>query len=131
MNVVLLDKSKNNYEIAEKAQELKYYDVAISRYYYSLYQKLNYILREKYDKFEVPKGEKGSHDKTVDQLLEYVTEQCPELENQYIMDLCGFRGLKQIRNDADYKPEKIKEHKFQNDFMKPFLLCYNALDLII
>ena len=37
-------KSEHNYKIGEIAQNYKYYDVAVSRYYYSLFQLIDYIL---------------------------------------------------------------------------------------
>lgn len=131
MNQALLEKSRNNYEIAEISEGKKYYDVAISRFYYSLYQKINFLLREKYDKFKVSKDGKGSHDNMAEQLLEYISEECPNIDFKIIADLSHFRGLKKIRNDADYKPEMFKESRYGDEFKKLFMLCNNAVDSLM
>lgn len=131
MNQALLAKSRNNYEIAEMSEDKKYYDVAISRFYYSLYQKINFLLREKYGKFKVQKDGKGSHDNTAEQLLEYISEECPDLDLKIIADLSHFRGLKKIRNDADYKPEMFKEPRYSDEFKKLFMLCNDAVDSLM
>ena len=41
--MILLEKAKENFEIAEKSAEKEYYDVAISRLYYSMFQNLNLL----------------------------------------------------------------------------------------
>lgn len=40
----LLTKARRNTEVADWAEKKAFYDVAVSRYYYSLYQKAIYIL---------------------------------------------------------------------------------------
>lgn len=125
----LLHKSKNNYEIGEKAENLKYFDVAISRYYYSLYQKLNFILRKKYGNFNIP-NKKNSHEETIDKLFEYITDNHPDIELQYIMDLSQLRELRSRRNEADYKPILTLEIQFHEKFKKPFKLCDEALNAL-
>ena len=45
---VILRKAQNNYEIAELAETKSYYDVAVSRYYYYLYQNIIFILSQKH-----------------------------------------------------------------------------------
>ena len=43
--MILLEKAKENFEIAEKSAEKEYYDVAISRLYYSMFQNLKNCLQ--------------------------------------------------------------------------------------
>ena len=38
--MILLEKAKENFEIAEKSAEKEYYDTAVSRLYYSSYQRI-------------------------------------------------------------------------------------------
>lgn len=64
----LLDKSAQNFEIARIASEKKYFDVAVSRLYYSSYQKIIYYKNDKMvdgnSQFEMYKQEHGNDTET-------------------------------------------------------------------
>ena len=61
-------KAKDNLKVAEYSEKKEYFDVAISRYYYYLYQNIIVYLDKNYDDFIIPEGE-SSHKYTISFLL--------------------------------------------------------------
>lgn len=131
MYEALLQKSEHNYQIAIVAQKKQCYDVAVSCYYYALFQKINFILREKYDKFKEPDFGKDSHKEIKIQFNAYINDKYPDLNEEYIADIAQIENLKRLRVVADYKPEVINETKFKRNFMKRFSPCYEIIRTLI
>ena len=122
---VLKLKSEQNYKIAEIARENEYYDVAVSRYYYSLFQIVDYILFNKKNNFNPPKAD--SHRFTIDEFNKLIYRKFKnKLQDDEITDLLVLDDMKRWRQQADYNKDKvIKKEEFNNDFMIKFNACYN------
>lgn len=104
----LKDKSEQNFEVAEWAEKRKYYDVAISRYYYGEYQKIIYISKKMKFYIEPKKSEK-SHIKTIDNFVASLKD---KLSNDEKITILYMKKLRRYRNDADYKEVKMCGNDF-------------------
>ena len=121
-------KSDQNYEVAQIAREKEYYDVAVSRYYYSLFQMIDYILLNKKANFTVPSSG-GSHRFTIDEFNRFVYKKLKKnkLEDEDVADLIVLDDLKRWRQQADYKDRIITREEFNNDFIIKFDSCYSVI----
>ena len=121
-------KSDQNYEVAQIAREKEYYDVAVSRYYYSLFQMIDYILLNKKANFTVPSSG-GSHRFTIDEFTRFVYKKLKKnkLEDEDVADLIVLDDLKRWRQQADYKDRIITREEFNNDFIIKFDSCYSII----
>lgn len=113
------------------AQKEKYYEVAVSRYYYAIFQKIIFILMEKYDKFKEPDNGKDSHNEIKIQFNAYIAEKHSDLDDQYIADIAQLENLKRLRVFADYKAKVFDETKFESDFMRRFTPCYEVIERLL
>ncbi len=68
----LLSKAKDNLEVAKYSENKKYYDVAISRYYYYIFQNIIVFLGKNYKEFNISDND-CSHKETIDFLIEKIT----------------------------------------------------------
>jgi len=112
----LLDKAKENFEIAEYAAQNGYFDTAISRLYYSNYQRIiyykdnnitdgkvefeNYKLQNQYNsntEFY------GSHDWNIAFFKDF-NKNCGQ--PGYLSIMGYLRDMKELRNIADYKTRR-------------------------
>lgn len=111
-------KSTNNYKVAKYAERENYYDVAVSRYYYYLYQNLIVYILKNYTDFEVPK-DKESHSYTID----FLTEEFFSIGFTW-SELTDFKLMTQLRtqrNASEYKEIKIdSEGKYKSRFKDSF-----------
>jgi hypothetical protein len=113
--MILLEKAKENFEIAEKSAEQKYYDTAVSRLYYSSYQRIiNYIncngAKEDFENFKKSpsNNNKGSHEITIDffdNLLKFLPRE------RSIIGL--LKSLKEARHVADYEEKRNSRKKYE------------------
>lgn len=125
----LLDKSAQNFEIAQIASEKKYFDVAVSRLYYSSYQKIIYYKNDKlpdgnsqFEKFkqehenDTETEKYGSHDWNI----AFFEEKNKMLGlDDYESIISFLKDMKMSRNTADYKRRRIciesdEYKKFEN-----------------
>ncbi|WP_372996998.1 hypothetical protein [Lutispora sp.] len=121
----MLEKSKMNLEAGLWAKEKGYYDIAVSRYYYSLFQKVITIL--KHDGFyNAPKGENNTHNQVINDFNEYIYK--INLAPEQIPKVTTMHKLKKKRNKADYSEEKIE---YTLDFINDFLPKYNQFIKVI
>lgn len=100
----LLEKAKKNSVVAKYANEKTHYDVAISRYYYEVYQKMMFLM-DHYNIKSLPQkqGEsKSSHELCIDGFIAGI-EKC--VDSVDISELSKLQALRIERNRADYKPE--------------------------
>lgn len=110
----LLDKSNQNFEIAEDAAKKNYFDVAVSRLYYSNYQRMCLFLKNKKNKKEKDNAKNtfisviigirqhGSHEKELIKFSEYI-------ENKEISLLTMFINNKAERQKSDYEEGFVGE----------------------
>jgi uncharacterized protein (UPF0332 family) len=101
---ILLEKSENNRACANWAETNGYYHIAVSRLYYSIYQK---IISSK--RVGTHSGA-SSHFKTINEYFE-------SLEDPDEFIAASIQDLRRSRNDADYKPNCFKS-KSEFDDMK-------------
>ncbi|OOP74154.1 HEPN domain-containing protein [Clostridium beijerinckii] len=121
-------KSEQNYKIAEIAREKEYYDVAVSRYYYSLFQLVDYILYSKKDDFD-PSHSENSHVVTITEFNKFVCRKLKKkLQDEEITDLLVLADMKRWRKQADYNKDRlITKEEFDNDFIIKFNSCYRTI----
>lgn len=124
----LKTKSQQNYEIAQTAEQSKYFDVAVSRYYYSLFQLVNYVLLSK-SKFNLPTYKKDSHNNTFIELRRFANKKYRNiLKNDDFKHLTEIDDLKRWRKNADYNVHRLMtDQEFSDQFMKKFKLCYSTI----
>ena len=116
---MLKEKTQMNKHTAEWAVERNYFDVAISRYYYSMLQKMLYLANRK--NYVCPSG-KDSHVELYNYLISNF-----KLAPEQLRALSNFRKLKDIRKKADY--EELLHTK--TVFEKTFLYHYNPIDNVL
>lgn len=116
---ILKEKSRENFETAEWAEKKKYYDVAISRYYYCAYERIIYISKK--EKFNVkPAKNEASHIDTINQFIIVMDK---KLSPEEKITLTKMKNLRRLRNEADYG-----ECKFEaNEFMLGFKYNYKEI----
>lgn len=118
-----IDKYKSSKSWAESAYTQKEYDIATNRYYYSIFQKILFILDNSHISIKRIDGE-GSHDYTARLFVENcLTGKDFKKKLQFNTN---FQSLKQYRKKADYKAEKISNDDIEN--VKEF---YMKLDNIV
>lgn len=120
----LLEKSKHNSETADFAEDKEFYDVAVSRYYYSLFEKIIYISKKEGFYQEPEKGE-DSHKVTIESFTQNMMS---SLEPEDISKCAIMGRLKKMRVDADYKEKRISD---RNKFNLSFKCLYNQVDEVL
>lgn len=112
----LKDKSEENFNTAVWAEKKRYFNVAISRYYYCLLQKIIYISKKNGFYSEPPNGN-GSHEYTINRFISKMGNKLSAKEKVTITQL---KKLKRQRVDADYKETKIESNEFNLVFKYNF-----------
>lgn len=116
---ILKEKSQQNFEVAKWAEKQSYYDVAISRYYYSEYQKIIYISKKL--KFYIdPETGENSH---INAIHNFVSSLEEELSDEDKVTMLNMNKLRRLRNDADYKEKTIEA----NDYNLAFKFTFNTI----
>ena len=109
--MILLEKAKENFEIAEKSAEKEYYDVAISRLYYSMFQNLKNCLQN-FEGVDYTKSS-NSHEDTIKILEQYLLRTKKEDPKVLVKLMADFRGFKRKRQKADYEARKSTEQQYK------------------
>lgn len=114
---MLKKKAKFNYKVAECAEKNEYYDAAVSRYYYYIFQNVLAFLKAK-GKITNFKGKGNKHRLTINELLKYCKEKNLYNDNP---ELTKLWMLSSQRNSSDYKNRILKTNKefteiFKNHF---------------
>lgn len=120
----LLHKAEKNCIAGNWAEKQSLYDVAVSRYYYCLYEKTIYIQKTK----SIPiSGQRGtlSHESYINEIRAYLKDRLSEEETTV---LAGFNTLTGIRNTADYREHSIED---KNDFNLSFKWSFNKINDIL
>jgi uncharacterized protein (UPF0332 family) len=127
----LLKKAEHNCEIAEVAKNKSYYDVAVSRFYYSVYLKIIFILKCVDENYK-PDNTGGSHIQTSKEFISVA-------HNNYlkVIGITGYSkldfiySLTKMRKKSDYDVEITKKSDFENVFMKQYMSVDNTVTKII
>lgn len=120
----LLEKSKHNIETGSFAEKNKFYDAAVSRYYYAVYEKIIYISKKNNFYTEPPSG-KDSHIFTINTFTQNITK---DLEPEEITILSPLIRLKKMRVDADYKDKQIED---SSTFNLQFKYFFNGINEVL
>lgn len=121
----LLKKAKDNYYIAKYSENKELYDVAVSRYYYYIFQNLLVFIKNKYPDFKENK-DKGSHI----HLINFFSEKFLELGFNFheMTVISDINKLKFARTLSDYKDFKIESKaKFDSNFKDNFDIIEKTL----
>lgn len=102
----LIDKSNNNKICKTWACSHGYFDIATSRLYYSLYQKLIQL------DSELGLGIKTSNHETFIQSISIALRNQSLLSNGEKTILLRMQGIRKLRNRADYKPNMVNATDF-------------------
>jgi len=97
---ILHDKARDNYELAKTASSTKKSNVAVSRYYYSIYEIMIEYLSHKLSPSLVP----GNHHDTITFFLQHIKNE-PNYNAQYSTTLSYITTIKRSRTKADYSPK--------------------------
>lgn len=123
-DISLLDKSEENCKTAEWAEKNKYFNSATSRYYYSLFQKIIYLLVGNTN-IKTYNDEKISHQETINNFIgKYYSQLSPEQNHR----LTYLHKLRKNRNIADYTNNSYEN---QTEFEKTFKCLYNETNRVL
>lgn len=120
----LLEKSDDNFKTGNWAETNEFYDTAISRYYYSLYEKIIYISK-KNGFYTDPPRDKDSHVYTIKEFKKNVSI---TLQPQELAKLVAISKLKTLRVDADYKEKRVQN---LNEFNLSFKFFFNSINEVL
>jgi hypothetical protein len=126
----LLLKAQQNKEIGDMAFKKSFYDIAVSRLYYELYQKIIYISKNKGIEDDL-KAESSSHGKYIQNFIQGIhikmklaAEQMDKLNNLHI--------LKRQRNTSDYMEDYIDNiDDYNSNFYTNYFRINNVIDNIL
>lgn len=123
----LRTKSIHNYETAKSATENKYYDVAVSRYYYALFQLIHYVMYNRKPNFSVP--QKNTHRFTIKEFTAFIARKQKkyQLKDEDIPNLMVLDNMKRLRQQADYNKDRLITKNEYDDFIKKFDGCYGTI----
>jgi hypothetical protein len=119
----LLKKAKENKIVAEKCEKEGYYHIAVSRYYYYIYQNILFFiekdddLKNNFEKYKKNNYSKNIHDITISFIIDSILnkESFEEINNSK-----QIHELKKLRNDADYKNCEFSKDKYEKQFKNKF-----------
>lgn len=123
-------KIRDNFKALETLEKKQWYNIAINRLYYVIFQSFIHYIKEnnldsEFDKFQNDQKEKakqedekvlGSHEMTFTFLLDKLKELNPNIEADQIIN--KYYRLKQHRNKADYIPGiyyDVRAYKYERD----------------
>lgn len=130
----LLDKSNQNFEIAEDAAKKNYFDVAVSRLYYSNIQRLLYFINRKSNKkktfnskiiIKPDKPSKGSHEKIFEKFGKHLNK----FNDDDIFVFTALYDVKESRRISDYeKKTSCSSVKDYNEIKDKAIFINNYID---
>ena len=124
MNIEFLkDKSEENFKTGEWAEKKLFYDTAISRYYYCIYQKIIYISKKK-GFYQEPEKTEDSHKNTI---IMFISELDSKLSSEEKINILQMKDLRRLRNNSEYREIKTK----QNDYNLIFKFSFNRINNIV
>lgn len=120
----LIKKAKYNYIVAKWAEDNEYYDVSVSRYYYTLYEKAIYIAKQKRF-YNYSSDNKNSHIIFINHFHENIEHLLNESEVAFLNE---FGKLRRLRTRSDYYEQIISS---KNDFNLEFKFYFNEINNIM
>jgi hypothetical protein len=121
---MLKEKTMMNKKTAEWAERNEYYDVAVSRYYYSVFQKLLYLVNKK--EYISSKDGNNSHNDVYEYFLSKYNLAPEQRQKMY-----HFRKFKDYRKKADYEDEILTKNDIETDVKPKYYLLISVLDKVI
>ena len=121
----LLKKADNCNRVAEIAYNEGCYDDSISRYYYSAYYKMQYIVEKNKKKVQV--NSKSSHI-NMHEAIKEIANKNRGMSSKAKLCIAAFPNIKDFRQTADYKKEVISKEKFEVAFKPRYTDFNNALN---
>ena len=123
---ILIEKSNMNKEIAKIAERKKYYDIAVSRNYYYLFQKI-LCFTNSIEQKERSEKYSGYHTEKINLFIDSIYNKIPF---QYIQDLSEIHYLRKSRNISDYNNELIIKNfkEYKNKFKDKFEIILRILE---
>lgn len=118
------NKARENKEAGEWAEDKKYYHIAVSRFYYSLYQKLLHINKVKGLQIPEHKGP-GCHENFIVDFISKVNSKLSDVECSWITQIGNLRVL---RNKHEYKEENFGN---DNEYKLSFKYIYLEVDNVL
>jgi hypothetical protein len=118
-------KAKHNYKVANYSERKRYYDVAISRYYYYLYQNIiDYI---SINGLEINANNNlNSHYNTIATFISSISNDY-NLDEEDLQKINLLQKLRAVRNSADYKDELRNKTTYERDFKNKFTTFNNII----
>lgn len=128
----MISKSNENKRAGEWAESESLYHIALSRYYYALYQKMIYIdeINGLGITSNLPNNGNISH-KT---FIQFFRQECHNkgVSGQQIYDLDKLTRLRVLRNKEEYKSKRfINNNNYLNKVKTPYIKINTVLDDII
>lgn len=120
----LLEKADDNIKTGNFAEKNKYFDAAISRYYYAIFEKIIYISK-KNGFYSRPENGKDSHNNTI---INFNCNISDKLEIGDITKLTSLLKLKKLRVEADYEENRINDN---NTFNLMFKFYFNEINGVL
>lgn len=120
----LITKAEHNQITGNWAEQQGYFDVAVSRYYYVLYQKTLHILHKRPD-FRQPDQGYNSHKIVVEELIKLLNPSLNSIEKGWIAQ---FSNLRIVRRKADYKNHLLTSNNFRSEFKYKYEKINEILD---
>ncbi len=136
-NNALQKKVQMNYEIAEYAEKKQYFDVAISRYYYALYQKMLIYLAQ-FDRNDFNKWYKKRYKKKKEEneiinhwekiafFIDIFRSNNPSVDR---IKIANIQKLRKKRNEADYDDFIFDGDKFIEEFKNDFVNVWSLIKI--
>ena len=127
----LKDKSEENERAAKFAAKKECYNVAISRYYYAIFQRMLFYLQNKGIDLNMFKTETNSHNNLKNEFFSVFNAQYDKKDKDNIRTSINyFVTLKTYRVKADYYDEYIDKEEYQNTLKNDILKLLNNLKKI-
>lgn len=125
---ILKEKAEENYKTGEWAEKKKYYDVAASRYYYCIYQKIIYVSKREgfYNKEVVNK--ESSHTNTIENFVANLNN---SISGEDKITILKTKKLRRIRNTSEYEEIRIDNKQFSLKFKFDFNKINSVIDNLI
>jgi uncharacterized protein (UPF0332 family) len=117
---ILDTKAQNNLKVAEFAVRDRYFDAAVSRYYYYIYLRILIVLNKKGIK---PNNTGGlSHSKVIGRFLKMCKDEGLYFDDYNSKSLNKLWGLKTKRTNSEYRDNEIilSEAQFHKIFFRDF-----------
>ena len=123
--VLLKTKAKSNCEVAKWAENNNYYDVAVSRYYYYIFQHLIFYIEAKNINLNDSRFKKRTyHIKIIGAFIKYIKDTNNYETNSEIGQLYDLRDE---RNKSDYEKRILNDEMYKKYFLRKYNLVLKAL----